>query len=142
MDTTRDDFLTQCSNFEVTFQTVLLRAAGLYEVTTHFNVPEELKSRVEEVIASITDSGTITKKQRAVLIELAEIKVDEFSSAYAHVVEAKGGSHKGFMALEKEILVQFIMHLFLEHFIRHHSGQRKADYEYLFADQQNAVTAD
>ena len=142
VDEEREGFVTSCEEYEKTFQTVLLRSAGLFEINIQFRLPKELKEQAEAAISHVLETGQINKRMKSILAELADAKIQEFEKAYSGVIEKKGGEHKGFMPLERDTLQQLLLHLMFEHFVRNIQGKRRQDFLFLFADQQNDITSD
>lgn len=135
-DTSRQDFVNQCTNFENTLQMVLLQDKGVLQMLVRFEVPSELRELVERAFAEILSTGKINAQRRNVLVALCDHRTQAFESSYRDMVQATGGEFKGLMPLERAIIQQFLLSLIFEDLSRRSNGQRAEDFLVLFEDQR------
>jgi len=135
MSQDKSHFVEQCLSFETTLQTVLIRLESILQIGCSFTIPPDMVVLVESSIASVLQTGRISKREQKVFQQLADQKILEFEKIMTDLSEKNGGQSFQLMSLERSTLSQFVLHLVFESLQRQITGKRSKDFEILYEDQ-------
>jgi len=138
-ETKEPTYSRQCLSFETTVKTTLLRKRDVLEFPLQIPIPPDLKTRTESMLARFLSTGKVTAEDRSILQMLANRQVSRFESAMNTLTKASGGKY-GLMAVERETLRNFLIHMLYQSIHHEISGGRLEDYAIIERDQQEALT--